>query len=641
MPAFPAGTPECKNAAEIRKEGDPVLDRRTSIRKREENWFNNLSIRAKLITLFVFCVFLPMALTDTMVIGLTYTYEHRTLRENIGSAVEYQLSDSVSDAAIVAKNIYLSEELNDFLDYSFASPLDHYTRQQELLRSTLFNLSLGMQGMNITLYADNDTIINGGNFQRLSDLRDTAWYTALANSGSDMILVPHYETASRLRVTSQRQVSFVRRMNYYLRDPVEKVVRIDLDYSGVNSALRAAGYEADVFVCWQGKIIFSNAGYTNVQEDFVPLSPTVLKSSYDHREFSLYGTTFDIYLVDQPFDLKGFAQANGLILAVMVLLNLTLPTIWLFAINRSFADRLTLLTGVVETATADKMPQIQIDSPGKDEIGRLLLTYNHMAARIDELVETVYKARLREQETDIARQNAELLALRSQINPHFLFNTLESIRMRSLLKGETETADMIGRLALIERQYVDWKVDVVLIAQELRYVETYLRLQQYRFGERFSYSIERKGCETLCIPKLTLLTFVENACVHGIASKASHGWVFVRAVVRGGDVVLSVEDTGVGMNEEQRAAMERNMREASIDLLRKCDQIGVINACLRLKMATQGRIRFDVESEENVGTTFTITIPADALETGKLAGRNLPPAPEGGTSNAESPAGGR
>ena len=82
--------------------------------------------------------------------------------------------------------------------------------------------------------------------------------------------------------------------------------------------------------------------------------------------------------------------------------------------------------------------------------------YNRMADRMNSLIDTAYRCRLKEQKMDIARQNAELMALYSQINPHFLFNALESIRMHSILKKEEETADMIQKLAIMVRQNVDW-----------------------------------------------------------------------------------------------------------------------------------------------------------------------------------------
>ena len=129
----------------------------------------------------------------------------------------------------------------------------------------------------------------------------------------------------------------------------------------------------------------------------------------------------------------------------------------------------------------------------------------------------------------VARQRAELLALRSQINPHFLFNTLESIRMHSILKKEYVTAGMIEKLAVLERQYVDWGADFASVEEETELVKAYLGIQKYRFGDRIAYEIDIEDkCKNMIIPKLSVVTFVENACVHGIESKkVTAGFLYV------------------------------------------------------------------------------------------------------------------
>ena len=144
---------------------------------------------------------------------------------------------------------------------------------------------------------------------------------------------------------------------------------------------------------------------------------------------------------------------------------------------------------------------------GQDEIGSLMDNYNRMADRMNSLIDTAYRCRLKEQKMDIARQNAELMALYSQINPHFLFNALESIRMHSILKKEEETANMIQKLAIMVRQNVDWSSDSNTIKRELAFVEAYLSLQKYRFGERLSYQINaQEDCQNILVPKLTITT---------------------------------------------------------------------------------------------------------------------------------------
>ena len=156
-----------------------------------------------------------------------------------------------------------------------------------------------------------------------------------------------------------------------------------------------------------------------------------------------------------------------------------------------------------------------------------------MVKKMNDLILHVYKNRLEKQEIELARQNAELLALHSQINPHFLFNVLESIRMRSLIQGEEVTAGMIEKLAILERQNINWASDHVKLEEEMSFVEAYLELQQYRFGNRLRYEIDLPAdCADYYIPKLTLTTFVENACVHGMEKKTSTCWIYVRVYLK-------------------------------------------------------------------------------------------------------------
>ena len=244
--------------------------------------------------------------------------------------------------------------------------------------------------------------------------------------------------------------------------------------------------------------------------------------------------------------------------------------------------------------------------------------YNRMAVRTNGLIQTVYKNRIREQEMDIARQNAELLALHSQINPHFLFNALESIRMHCILRNEPEIAGMVEKLAVMERQNVDWSEDTVEIGKEMEFVEAYLSLQKYRFGDRLSYKLDvDEECLHIRIPKLTVVTFVENACIHGIEKKAAQGWIFVRIHKEEreglqGKVCMEVEDTGGGMDERERQEMLELMKNASIDRLKGKGRVGIVNACLRLKMVTDNRVEFALESEKGVGTIVQIRIPHGA-----------------------------
>ena len=567
---------------------------------------NDMPIRRKLIALFIFCVLFPLLITDTLVLWMLVDYQKGSIRHDTLNAAEYYLTSTFEDAASTARSIYLNKYINSFLNTHFESPLDYYNNYLKLLADSLYVNSLRDGKFAITIYADNDTILSGGSFRKLDD--QLGWYQELNASGQDSLLLANYDDSRTISISNFRQVSMIRRMNYYLRDTIEKVVKVDISYSRIEADLQAANYEADLYVCLNGQLIFSNVHSADLRLPFEDIPIELIKKSSETRELNQYNCDLTIYAVDRSVNIGQFLYRNWLPLLLLISLNLLVPSVFISFLNRSFVERLQLLTTTVKSANDGVMPLLE-QVQGQDEIGMLMGTYNDMAQRTNLLIETVYKSRLREQEIDLARQQAELLALRSQISPHFLFNVLESIRMQSLLKEEKKTAEMIGMLAYIERQYVDWGADVIPLSEELKCVNAYLRLQQYRLGDRFSYRIDvQPDCEAIQLPKLSLLTFVENACIHGVARKEAHGWIFVRVQRRDGTGFLEVEDTGIGMSEDRQRQLEDQMNRASIEMLKGPGRVGMINACLRLKKTAAGNVRFTVESEEGIGTTITIAL---------------------------------
>ncbi|MDE6622767.1 MAG: histidine kinase, partial [Lachnospiraceae bacterium] len=302
---------------------------------------------------------------------------------------------------------------------------------------------------------------------------------------------------------------------------------------------------------------------------------------------------------------------NMPLIALLILTNAILPWRLMKELNRSLTVRIEQLSQVFDKVEDEKLSQID-EISGSDEIGRLMQNYNRMAERTNDLIQTVYKDRIKQQEMDIARQSAELLALHSQINPHFLFNALETIRMHCVLRSEPEIAKMVEKLAVMERQNVEWATDTVEIGREMEFVEAYLGLQKYRFGDRLSYDLDvERECLNIEIPKLSVVTFVENACIHGIENKTTQGWIFVRIYIEKEELCIEVEDTGNGMEEDEHQRLLEQMRDASIDRLKEKGRVGIINACLRLKMVTDNQVKFALESEKGVGTMVQIRIPYD------------------------------
>ena len=174
---------------------------------------------------------------------------------------------------------------------------------------------------------------------------------------------------------------------------------------------------------------------------------------------------------------------------------------------------------------------------------------------------------------------------------------------------------MIEKLATLIRQNVSWSTDDSTIEDEIRFIKSYLELQKYRFGEKLKFEISvRDDCKDFLVPKLTLVTFVENACIHGMEGKTAACYIYVRVYRNEESLVMEIEDTGSGMLDEEVMYLNDKMNNCTLEDVKKGSHVGMLNACLRLRMSTDLTARFGLESEKGVGTYITITVPADRLK---------------------------
>ena len=528
---------------------------------------NRKKNRTRLALIYLLGVIVPIIFTDAVFLSLFVQNQRARTRiemENEADSVQKLLENVFNEAAGVTRTIYVNENVNKFLEASFATPNEFYEKCFDMKTNFFDFFTSGSEQTvtNIEIYANNPTILNGGYLKRLSAATGKTWYEEYVSSGRNAYLCCYYVGDEELTSTRKKRISLVRNMDYFRNSVRKKLVKVDIDYGPLVRKVTGMKYQYTAYLCIGDKIILSSDGHNAVNENFDMLTGN--ENIGVERDWSIYGQDFRI-LISQPSasDIGNLSEYSGA-LAAVVILNIALPFILISFINQSYENRM----------------------------GR--------------------------QQADIARQNAELLAIQSQINPHFLFNVLESVRMHSVIKGERETASMIEKLALLVRQNVNWKDDVTTVEDEVRFIEDYLLLQKYRFGEKLSYEIDiAPECREMTIPRLTLVTFVENSCVHGMERKTSPSWIYVRIYCKEDDLIMEIEDTGSGMSDEEVKRLNDSMNNAVIEDLKKKDHIGVINACIRLKIYTGERATFEMESEEGVGTFTVIKVPIEAMGTGR------------------------
>ncbi len=580
-------------------------------------WLNDLSIRSKLVLVYLICMILPLLVTDGIVFGLLEHYEKREEEYRMASvadSVRYLVNSSFDEAVTAINKIYLDEDIYKFLDDDFESAYDFYEKRYQIKESKINPLDGGKESAlsSIILCSENPGIVNGGNFYNLKDIKYIKWADLLA-SKSSIVVFFYYPTDDVRSISNKKRVAVIRMLDHYSWYKRNMMVYVDLDFSVLQRKMKAMTYEYAVFLCEGDRILLSSPLQKSVNMDYETLGNDV-RIDYE-TPWNIYGRNLRIIVSGSESNFKRIIRDHASIIVLLLIMNLLAPIILIRFINRSFAVRLYRISKAFDEADIDNNKGIDAENAGNDEIGLLIRGYNRMVERLNTLIRTNYTARLERQEMELARQNAELSALHSQINPHFLFNILENIRMRSLIKNEKETASMIEKLATLIRQNVSWSTDSSTIEDEISFIKSYLELQKYRFSEKLKFEISvRDDCKDYLVPKLTLVTFVENSCIHGMEGKTAACYIYVRVYKNENTLIMEIEDTGSGMNDEEVIYLNDRMNNCTLGDVKQGSHVGMLNACLRLRMSSALTAKFNLESEKGVGTYITITVPTDRLK---------------------------
>ena len=239
---------------------------------------------------------------------------------------------------------------------------------------------------------------------------------------------------------------------------------------------------------------------------------------------------------------------------------------------------------------------VEIDS--ENEIGSLTKSFNVMTHRIQDLMEQNVK----EQE---AKRKSELKALQSQINPHFLYNTLDSIIWMAEGRKYEEVVLMTASLARLLRQSISNEDEVVPLAREVEYAKGYLTIQKMRYKDKLEFEIDvEPSILNIRLIKLVLQPVIENAIYHGLKYKESRGLLLVKGFMKNGNAVLQVIDDGVGMDQE---TLDHIYERHKVDY--HSNGVGIYNVQKRLQLYYGNEYGIVYESKPGEGTTATITIP--------------------------------
>ena len=567
----------------------------------------------------VLSVLLLGAVIIITVISLSYTrqsvFENSSLytqtiiqqmNQNIDSYIDYMENTS-----------HLVSSNEDVQKYLFGDTADPEARDRILSQ---FETILDSRSdiLNLGIIAENGRmLINNG--QRLTnqdlDIHSQEWYTN-ALEGRESV----YLTSSHVQHIISGERPWVITLSRGIRNKEmgtgqekEGVFFIDLNYSAISelcdqSMVGNQGYafivDADGNIVYhpQQQQLYNELQTENIDlvmnagSDIVTWGDGINKKMYSISRSEKTGwTVVDCVRVEELLRRSNEAQS------IYVLVAIGLMAVALF-FSRFVAKSITLpiqrLCDSMERVQEGDFSVSDIVVDSENEIGSLTKSFNVMTQRIHELM----AQNIWEQE---AKRKSELKALQSQINPHFLYNTLDSIIWMAEGKKNEEVVLMTASLARLLRQSISNEDELVSIGQEIEYARGYLTIQKMRYKDKLEFWIEvEPSILNIRLIKLVLQPVIENAIYHGLKYKESRGLLLVKGFMKNGNAVLQVIDDGVGMDQE---TLDHIYERHKVDY--HSNGVGIYNVQKRLQLYYGNEYGIVYESKPGEGTTATITIP--------------------------------
>ncbi|MDQ0874586.1 two-component system sensor histidine kinase YesM [Paenibacillus sp. V4I3] len=284
----------------------------------------------------------------------------------------------------------------------------------------------------------------------------------------------------------------------------------------------------------------------------------------------------------------------------LCIVSLILVAIWF---SRRFSKPIRSITSEMAKVESGNF-NTQVTVQTADELGLLSRGFNKMVVRLQSYIDEVYVAQIKQ-------KHAELNALKNQIRPHYLYNTLEVIRMSAVANDDNEVGDMILSLSHQLKYVLDYGQETVALQEEKTNIEQYFRLMELRYGEhKLSMDFRFEGDVLSCsLPKLSIQPIVENAIYHGIMPKSGKGTIRIIAEKLADNLLcLTVDDDGVGMTEETLHQVRQKL-ESSYSLDSGGSSIGLKNVHDRIVTLYGPDYGLEINSTKHIGTSVRMVIP--------------------------------
>jgi len=513
---------------------------------------------------------------------------------------------------------YIKGISHSFIIDMLSKDLQRYDSFEKVkLVEQLSNYIAEVEGNVITrvkIYVDDDRLIfaDERNFFPASTIENTQWYRDLIDGGNEIQWsTPYYPDYF---VTQQKVIT----ARYLLRDPKNYtkpicIISVDISEKGLRDLLESrstAGKYYLTIIDQESQIISTSNNDVNFSDNFFSDNTTATKWNIEENgkeKYMVFSSPIDrtpwklLYIVNQDTILEPIVQTrNFIIILSCVIINFVI--IMSAILSRSMTKRITVLRNAVMNVTDGNIKGIDIEVDDyDDEITHLQTSFSKMIKHLENLLyEKVQMA--------VSLKNAEMKVLQAQINPHFLYNTLDIISWRAIRQKNYDIYNLVKNLAKYYKLSLNHGKEIVPLSDELSHVKYYVYIQNERLHNKITLNMDiDESLFNISIPKLTLQPIVENCITHGLMEKEMPGGnITIDSRENEESTFIYITDDGVGILPDRLKSIFKEDSENT------SGSFGLNNVRYRLRLSVGGDLKID--SEPGKGTKVTLILPKHNIE---------------------------
>ncbi len=574
----------------------------------------------------IYATYTLLALVALMILGVLLvlyisrmqTDHYVSLLEADNRRVRSLFSDVAIQAYDLSSEVSFDGALKNLLAKEYENSLEFFDAVNKY--EELDDLSHALQEIeNVRIYSDNPTIQDYKQFHRANDeVKESIWYQrAFTEKSGFWVSIIQEDRNTR----GNSNLCLVRRIGLP-EDVYHAVVVIQISDSYLRSRVDTSGIVDIVSLDDQGVVYSSRWNWYGTKKQADVDNPgshirysgnmTVDGENYlgTTSTASLYNTNSVLYVT--TMDKRGIAEVEKMrnTWALTLTLAILIPGVVLALFANGFAGRVNMLREEMHKARNQDYNIIS-EFGGNDELAEAFTDLKVMVQDIMDRDARMYEAELKGKELYIQQQRMEFKILASQINPHYLYNSLETIRMKALAAGNRDVADSIKILGKTLHYVMENSgITYTTLRRELQHVEHYLTIQKLRFGDRVDYRIDLSAevdVDNYCMLPLLLQPVVENAVVHGLEVMDGPGLVVITVErVDDGSVHITVRDSGRGMSAQELQKLQEMLNAPDRD---PASGVALYNINQRIRLNCGEDYGILLESEYGAGTKVIMVLP--------------------------------